>query len=233
MMLKWQRILLPNSYCVVCFVRILPVWQFVVLLAQKTAGTDANRTTCELTGELMVEKDHLMKFKDAPGQLDTHYLHKMFLAYYLGNYLLATELSHKLQGFEKRMPASLYSVRYIFVKALAALAMLHSSKGNPFNKNRKWQKQKSWSMKKLKLFLKKGNVNVHHMLLLLEAENYSLKKNADIAQVRQKYDEAISMSTRAGFVNDQALGNERAGLFFLKRGDLSWASTYIARAHER
>mmetsp|Transcript_10194 Transcript_10194/g.14859 ORF Transcript_10194/g.14859 Transcript_10194/m.14859 type:complete len:175 (+) Transcript_10194:3301-3825(+) len=37
---------------------------------------------------------------------------------------------------------------------------------------------------------------------------------------------------RSGFVHDQALANERAGIFFLETNDEFWASFYLSRARD-
>merc|ERR1719203_1569247 len=88
-------------------------------------------------------------------------------------------------------------------------------------------------MKKMKALQSKGNLNVHHMMLLLEAEECTLKKNIEMDVVRAKFDAAISAASRSGFANDSALANERAGVFCLTRGDTYWANSYITRAHQR
>lgn len=80
---------------------------------------------------------------------------------------------------------------------------------------------------------KKGNPNLAHMILLLEAERSALNKKLDLRLARRMFDEAIATSARVGFLCDNALGCERAGVFCLGRGDEYWASVYLVRAHER
>ena len=74
---------------------------------------------------------------------------------------------------------------------------------------------------RLEQWVRKGNVNCHHMLLLLRAE---------LHPTQQAFDEAIAVAGKLGFLHNQALGNERAGLFFLAQGDKGWASSYLANA---
>jgi hypothetical protein len=40
------------------------------------------------------------------------------------------------------------------------------------------------------------------------------------------------MAGKLGFLHNQALGNERAGVYFLEQGDNAWASTYLSRARQ-
>jgi hypothetical protein len=67
------------------------------------------------------------------------------------------------------------------------------------------------------------------MILLLQAETLSAS-SADSEVVRKSYDNAITMAGKLGFLHNQALGNERAGVYFLEQGDNAWASTYLSRA---
>jgi len=67
------------------------------------------------------------------------------------------------------------------------------------------------------------------MLLLLRAEHLSVtSKKAD--KVKEAYDEAIVAAARLGFQHNQALANERAGIYCLHEGDRYWAATYLSRA---
>jgi hypothetical protein len=67
------------------------------------------------------------------------------------------------------------------------------------------------------------------MLLLLQAETLSAS-SVESEIVRKSFDDAITMAGKLGFLHNQALGNERAGVYFLEQGDNAWASTYLSRA---
>jgi hypothetical protein len=69
------------------------------------------------------------------------------------------------------------------------------------------------------------------MLLLLQAETLSAS-SAESEVVRKSFDDAITMAGKLGFLHNQALGNERAGVYFLEQGDNAWASTYLSRARQ-
>jgi hypothetical protein len=74
-------------------------------------------------------------------------------------------------------------------------------------------------------------MNCSHMLLLLQAETLSAS-SAESEVVRKSFDDAITMAGKLGFLHNQALGNERAGVYFLEQGDNAWASTYLSRARQ-
>ena len=60
----------------------------------------------------------------------------------------------------------------------------------------------------------------------LEAEYMVLQNGNDDQVVQKAFDKAISAPARAGFLQDAAPANERAGSFFC------FASAYLTRAHE-
>ena len=90
---------------------------------------------------------------------------------------------------------------------------------------------------KIRSFAKGGNVNCHHMLLLLYAEQSSVKKrrktSPDSTETRTAYSNAIISATRSGFTNHAALAYERAARFFLNNGDLDDAGHYFNKAKEK
>ena len=75
-----------------------------------------------------------------------------------------------------------------------------------------------------------SETNFRHKLRLLEAENlYHLCNDRDAAAVA--YEDAINLAGERGFINDQALACERAGVFYSELGDSSTASQHFHNAH--
>ena len=192
--------------------RFLVFWQFVIVLrGRNSTSTSGALLECKISGELMTEEAHLKQFENEPGQVVVTLVFKQFLSYYLGNYKLAAELSDKTQGYDvKYASGDSPAMRYLFFDCLTAFTMLQR-KGRRLG-NYKWHRRKSKIMKKLASAEKNGNVNVRHMILLLEAEEYSSRKKViDLQTGRSKFDAAIAAATRAGFMQDSALAVERAG----------------------
>jgi hypothetical protein len=73
-----------------------------------------------------------------------------------------------------------------------------------------------------------GAVNCHPMLRMLQAEQLSLRGRPSL--VKQKYDKAIALFARSGFVHLQAIANERIGDYMFEYGDVFWARTYLSQA---
>ena len=201
---------------VASFRRALPIWQFVEILIGAESDWDGENSVsvetsnCELSGSLMNETAYLKQFEEDEGQVCVTFVFKQFLAFYFGNYKLAGKLSDKTQDYDtKHRSGDFLGVRYVFFDCLTALAMLSLQKKRTLS-SRKWRKRKARGMKKMATWQRKGNVNINHMLLLLEAEAYGLKRKSDVEVARGKFDAAISAAARAGFANDNALANERA-----------------------
>jgi hypothetical protein len=84
---------------------------------------------------------------------------------------------------------------------------------------------------RLDAFFAGGSVNCHHIVALLRAEQVSVCCN-DPVVVQREYDEAIKRAGKLGFKHNQALANEKAGVYFLEQKDEEWASIYLTRAWE-
>jgi hypothetical protein len=87
-------------------------------------------------------------------------------------------------------------------------------------------------LRKLEKCVRSGNVNCHHMMLLLRADYIALASHSDPGMVKRAYGDAITAAGKLGFMHHhQAIGNERAGVYFLEQqNDKAWASTYLSRA---
>jgi hypothetical protein len=64
-------------------------------------------------------------------------------------------------------------------------------------------------------YIKKGNPNVRHYQLALEAE--MLVSKGQLYKAIPKFEGAINLATRSGFIHDSALINERYGEFLMHR----------------
>jgi hypothetical protein len=117
-----------------------------------------------------------------------------------------------------------FTPRLLF-QGMIAFALFKSTR------QRRYLKWGVASMKKMESFLRGGNVNCHHMLLLLRAEHASIvSKNQD--DVQRAFDDAVILSEKFGVLHNQALANERAGMYFLEQKDTVWAGIYLTRAFE-
>jgi tetratricopeptide (TPR) repeat protein len=84
-------------------------------------------------------------------------------------------------------------------------------------KKKAYKKKAKFFAEKLDAYVKRGNPNAQHYQIGLEAEMLALKHNHD--EAIRKFERAIAIATRGGYMHDAALLNERYGEFVLQRGD--------------
>ncbi|WP_437830383.1 AAA family ATPase [Sorangium sp. So ce1153] len=72
--------------------------------------------------------------------------------------------------------------------------------------------------------------NLAHRSALLRAELARVRGDARAA-AGDRYDEAIALAQRGGYLHDEALANELAGLFFRALGKTTVARAYLTEAH--
>ena len=106
----------------------------------------------------------------------------------------------------------------------------------------------------IQVIVKRKNPNCVHSEVILRAQidateflqrKHSKGRYDDISAIQQEFDKGIALAARGGFLHDQAIGNQRAGEFFLSldeedvhHNDCSdennrfWAGTYLVRSIE-
>jgi histidine kinase len=192
--------------------------------------TDQSADPTILTGAVMDQDEYLTKWSNTqnPLPLDLLCLNRVFLAYLFDDLHLASEMASKLSSPFKAGRKFMLAPRLLF-EGLVAFGLARATGG----RRRRYQRQGKKILHRLEQFVRDGSVNCCHMMLLLRAELASLTCSKDTKKVRFAYDEAIAAAGRLGFTNHQAVGNERAGVYFLEqKHDRDWASTYLTRACE-
>ena len=177
-----------------------------------------------LTGEVMEQTKFLKETENVPRARNEYHRCRMILAYYFGDLSLAEEMSERMPDADEEGSVAMLPMHF-FYQGLIALSLARTTtKGKYRRKARMYTSQ-------IRTWVKKGNPNCHHMLLLLQAETMGLSKAEKMtSRVKKEYSDAIASAARAGFLHHQALGNERAALFFVSRGDHSWATLYFQNA---
>ena len=206
-------------------------------------GRSDNKDPLRLTGEAMNEDDMLQEALDTNNLLlaQTIYLQKAILAQYFNDFRLAADMAGLIWDNLQLRAGScnfMTGVTY-FVLGLSAMGMARPCcKIRCRITARKARRHARKYIKKLSLWVKQGEPNVQHMLLILKAEQSHVGRNGankddHVRNVQKAYDTAISVSARSGFLQNAALANERAGLYFLeKQNDDDWAQLYIGRAYQ-
>mmetsp|Transcript_5552 Transcript_5552/g.9172 ORF Transcript_5552/g.9172 Transcript_5552/m.9172 type:complete len:1045 (-) Transcript_5552:25-3159(-) len=184
-----------------------------------------------LDGEIMREEETLRYAADTNNSFlrQMVYYQKAMLAIYFNDFAAAGEMASKLWNKSDNLVGSCTfaagSTSFMF--ALSALGMCRKSNQAKYLYYRRVARKYT---KKLEHWVKQGNSNVHHMLLILRAEESYVRKDK-IEKVKKAYDKASSVSRRSGFTHNAALVSERCGRFFLEHGDDDWAKDYLKNAH--
>ena len=183
-----------------------------------------------LKGEAMDEDKMLQEAEESNNVLlaQNIFLQRAILANYFNDFEMAGETVARVSDDMQINTASCNFVAgaTYFVLALSALGMTRAR-----NRCRKFIRKSRQYTRRLKTWVKQGEPNVHHMLLILRAEQLSLRSRK-VDDVKEAYDRAIAVSSRTGFLQNAALANERAGIFFLARGDHEWAEMYISKSYQ-
>jgi hypothetical protein len=202
----------------------LPHWQFALIMMSGSAPE-----TTRLSGEIMVYDKmmkHLLETKHVYLQ-DVTRMNQMLLAFYFGDYQLAWDMVEATRDFEKTNLAHVLVSRRVFFVGMTAFCLARSST------NRVWKQRGARAIMQLKTWLVGGNVNCIHMVHLLEAEEevlrYGSKDKTEI--VLPKFQVALSMASRAGFIHDAALAAERTAEY-LSAGTAAWQSDSSFRVRD-
>ena len=214
-MLDYKR---DSNYSVSC-----PTWQLLLNLI----GHHSVRDPFKFTGEAMDEDafvEENTKRKNV-GALQTFWINKCQLAYYLEDWNEADALLVKFGKTKSTLATHVFAVIYTFFSGLNNLALARSTK-----KKRKYKRAARPFIKLMKSWVQAGNMNLSHKLMLLNAEYEALNEHRG-ERLRKLYDNAIATAARGGFIQDAALANERAGICFSDLQDDYWAGNYIDRAY--
>ena len=206
-----------------------PCWQFAINLSADSPNP------CELTGEALSPADCR---NIVPGSFgETHLVFLNFILCYLFDDLeLALSLHSRLHKKAPRMSIRSHFV-YPFSILYSGLLMFRLSRELP--QRRKYRRNALRDLRRLAKLVKRGALNVHPMLCLLQAEAIASKatrpsSSSGIEETRKQFDAAIIAAARSGLTHLEALANERAGVFALVHEkypqDGGWAGFYLERA---
>ena len=180
-----------------------------------------------LTGPAMDEEIFLSSSSNNSFALYHFYMWKMMVCFYYGDMRGADE--NRQQTWKLRKPAIAFCEvsTSLYFSALIPLAMA-SQNGSMVLKRRA---RSAINAVRKAVTKEHKAINLIHKLHLLDADFLALNKRKDSETIRHAYDRAITMASRAGLRQDAALGNLRAGQYFMGV-DTNWATHYLSRSVE-
>ena len=137
---------------------------------------------------------------------ETDWSYRMQIAFYAEDFLLATDLANKLMAIKPGQARTFpyYQTRVFFFVLVALWNAKHYATSRLRRRKYIMIAKKYYTMIK-GWVVKKKAINMAHKLRILNAEMKSLKRNVDLRALMLAYDDAISSSSRSGFLNDAAL----------------------------
>ena len=206
------------------YMEVLPLWQGIMNLMGRSDDP------LVLSGEALDQEEFLRDAEERciPTATQKVYLMRLQLAYYFGDINLASKMLEACEKLMATITAHMVYEVYTFFRGLIYLEQARRTK------RRKFKKKARSAITKMEKWVNDRGVNCVHKLWLLEAEYATLggAKGSRREKIRSAYDSSISTASRAGFLHDAALANERAGIWFQTLGDNFWASSYLSRAYE-
>jgi predicted ATPase len=183
-----------------------------------------------LSGDVMDEESFLDRNREnMPRAINEYVRCKMLLAFFFHDYEVAADMSKEMPSASEEGSVAMLPIHFL-VQGLVSLALAKRSKKGP--QRRRYCRKAKQSTRQIETWLKSGNPNCHHMLLLLKAEKLSVDSKKGENRIRKEYDDAIASAARSGAMQWQALGNELAALHFASKHDSFWATHYFLMAYE-
>ncbi|MGB3404217.1 MAG: ATP-binding protein, partial [Microcoleaceae cyanobacterium] len=156
--------------------------------------------------------------------IHTLYLNKLILTYLLSDPLQALKNAEIAGEYVDGVIGTSIATIFYFYDSLAQLAVLKD--GSELEKS---AAQVEANQEKLKLWAEKAPMNYQHKYDLVEAERHRVSEN--YIEAIQQYDRAISLAKKNEYIQEEALANELAAIFYLNWGKEKIAATYMQDAY--
>ncbi|GAA6617798.1 AAA family ATPase [Scytonema sp. NUACC26] len=154
------------------------------------------------------------------------YFCKLHLCYLFQDYDEAVENATKAEQYvEGRVRLTMIPCFY-FYDSLARLA-IYSTLSDLEQK--KFLDKIQANQSKMKHWAEHAPMNYLHKFYLVEAERYRVL--GEYLQAMDNYDQAITLAQENEYIHEEALANELAAKFYLERGKLKIAQTYLIDAY--
>ncbi|MBC2716590.1 MAG: sigma 54-interacting transcriptional regulator [Desulfobacteraceae bacterium] len=189
---------------------------------------EKNEKPCSLAGGVFDETTMEPMLYNANDTLALFYMHfcKTLLCYLFETYPEAIKhagLAEKLAG---RVPGNVVVPVCSFYDSLSRLAVYETLTDEEQNQTMARVETSQFKMKK---WMEHAPANYAHKFFLVEAEKARVLKQNDDAV--KHYDRAICLARENGYVNEEALANELAAKFWLKRDRHEFAGIFMQKAY--
>lgn len=180
----------------------------------------SERTRCyQLMGRQFNEETQIPQLQNAAEKTGLCYIYanKLFLAYLFGEQIACLELAEKQAEYEMAS-----SGIYIFAAAQFYRALVWLSDIQVYHS---YRDQVEEVLQNLKRWSKTAPESFSHKVAFIQAEQAAIENNQ--WQAVKAYEKAIDGAKQHGFLQEQALANERFAKFWLAQGNPTIAVTYL------
>ncbi|WP_039961408.1 ATP-binding protein, partial [Kamptonema sp. PCC 6506] len=154
------------------------------------------------------------------------YIAKVIVLYLFKDFLLSVRAGQSAENYQQSLSGSLFFVQYKFYYSLAILAHYPATTKT---EQKQYLKQVATHQKQMKTWASHAPMNFQHKYELVEAEKARVLGQNEIAITY--YERAINGAKEQGFIQEEALANERAAEFYLALGREKVAKTYMTEAY--
>lgn len=177
-----------------------------------------------------VNWDYSLTIKDQPAITVMHYAIRLQMSFLFRNEKQALVIMETLKQSVKETYTLLLSPLYYFYRALWQFHWLHE--GTCSNEQKiVFRREIRQSIRKFKKWSKYAPENFEHLYVLLQAENFRIKRLEGEAVLY--YDRAIQLAKLNHFVQDEAVACERAANYYVNYQNKEMAQEYIIRGIQK
>ena len=180
-----------------------------------------------LTSDEFDEDTYLETYGDLGFFGGIYYVCKLQLLYLFGEYEEAERFGHKAQDVAEKTAGMIWDAWRCFYQALTLLAR-HPSLGKDVQPEARREIERLLSA--MRTWAENSPESFSHRYALLLAESAALQ--GDVAEAMTAYERAIATAAEHGFIQVEAVANERYAHFWLQRGNLDIARQYFTAARD-
>jgi tetratricopeptide (TPR) repeat protein len=197
-----------------------------VLNLSDSSLTDASGQPWRLHGSAYREDEALPLLLAANDRTGLHYfyLNKLMLSYWFGQYSLALDYAAQAEQYLDGVKGFFVVPIFYFYDSLARLAAPETAE-----EAEEAEAKLEQNLVALRRWADHAPMNFQHKVNLIEAER--ARRLRQPWQAMALYDRAIAAAQAQGYVQEAALGNERAAQFYLAQGRDKVAQVYLAEAY--
>lgn len=189
---------------------------------------DKSEDRYRLIGEVFDEEQRLPILQEANNKsgMALTYLAKSILLYLFNNYAHAVEYAQLTENYKENIIGTPFLAQHNFYYSLALLALYSSAAKS---EQKQYLKKVAAHQKQMKKWATHASCNFKHKYELVEAE--TARVLGQNVKAMEYYDRAIQGAKTQGYIQEEALANERAAEFYFLQGRQTIAEAYLTQSY--